>query len=73
MYVRVIVGNYVFANMVKWTKKTFQCTKTISFRVKPLKVVVKCYFKLEKNHGALYCCVKYSNIEYQDEIFKNYH
>ena len=24
-------------------------------------------------HGALYCCVRYSNIEYQDEIFKTYH
>ena len=21
-------------------------------------------------HGTLYCCVRYSNIEYQDEIFK---
>ena len=23
-------------------------------------------------NGTLYCCVRYSNLEYQDEIFKTY-
>ena len=30
-------------------------------------------FKLEIFHDDLYCCVKYSNVEYQVEIFKPYH
>ena len=30
-------------------------------------------FKLIICHDALYCCVRYSNMEYQGEIFKSYH
>ena len=33
----------------------------------------KVFFKLDFINDALYCCVRYSNIEYQDEIFKTYH
>jgi hypothetical protein len=36
-------------------------------RVKRLKQVEKCCFNF---HDALYCCVKYSNVECQYEIFK---
>jgi hypothetical protein len=27
----------------------------------------------KKNYGALYCCVRYLNLEHQDELFKTYH
>ena len=33
----------------------------------------KLLFKLDLFHGALYCCVRYSTIKGQDEIFKNYY
>ena len=30
----------------------------------------KVLFKLDLFHGALYCCVSYSNMKYEDETFK---
>ena len=59
--------------MVKYMEKMLWYTKTIIFLVKRLKVVAKCCLNWIFFHGALYCCVRYSNIEYQDEIFKTYH
>ena len=45
-------------------------TKTIIFLVKGLKVVAKRCLNWIFFHDDLYCCVKYSNVEYQVEIFK---
>jgi hypothetical protein len=39
--------------------------------VKCLKVVEKCYLNWIFSLGALFCCLRYSNIEYQDDIFQN--
>ena len=60
------------ASTVKDVEKVLWYTETINFLVKRLKVVAK-LFNLDFFHGALYCCVMYSNIEYQDGIFKSYH
>ena len=30
-------------------------------------------FELNSFHGDLHSCVQYSNVKYQDEIFKTYH
>jgi hypothetical protein len=57
------------ASMVKWTKKVLWYTKTIIFLVKGLKVVAKSYLNWNFFYDDLYCCVKYSNVEYQVEIF----
>ena len=59
---------YYSASMVKWTKTVFQ---NLILLVKGLEVVAECCY----NWGYffqddLYCCVKYSNVEYQVEIFK---
>ena len=62
------------ANTVKYMEEMFRYAKTIIFFIKRLKVVIKCCLNWNfVFHGDLYCCVKYSNIEYQDEIFKTYH
>ena len=53
--------------MVKWTKIVLRYSETIIYLIKGLKVVAKPY--LNWNHDDLYCCVKYSNVEYQVEIF----
>ena len=46
-----------------------QYTKTISFLVKGLKVVAKHYLNWHFSYDDLYCCVKYSNVDYQVESF----
>ena len=59
---------------MKYTKnKMLWYIKTIFFLVKHLNVVAECCLNWPFFHGALYCCVRYSNIECQDEIFKTYH
>jgi hypothetical protein len=58
------------ASTVKCTKKLLRCTKTIKLLVNHLKAVAKCCLNWVYFHGSIYCCVRYSNIEYQDEIFK---
>ena len=45
-------------------------TKTIMVLVKLLKVATNCCLNWDFFYGTLYCCVKYSNIEYQDDISK---
>ena len=35
------------------------------------KVIAKCCLKCNFFHGALYCCVRYLNIEYQNVFFKS--
>ena len=55
--------------MVKWTKIVLGHTKTYK-RPKSSSQVL---FELDIFHDDLYCCVKYSNVEYQVEIFKNCH
>jgi hypothetical protein len=57
------------ASIVKWTKKVLRYTKTISFLVKGPKVVGKRYLNWIVFYDDLYCCVKYSNIKHQVEIF----
>ena len=52
-------------------EKLLRYTKIIIFLVKHLKVVAKHFLNWIYFHGTLYCCARYSNIEYQDEIFKN--
>ena len=59
--------------MVKWTKKVLQYTKTITFLAKGLKVVAKCYLNWNSFHDDLCCCVEYSNVENQVEIFNTDH
>ena len=59
--------------MVKYTETILQYTKSMIFFGKRLKVVAKCCLDLIFLHGVLYCYARYSNIEYQDEIFKSYH
>ena len=57
------------ASMVKWTKIVLRCTKTIGFFGQRPKSSAKVSFKLDFYflflHDDLYCCVKYSNVEYQ--------
>ena len=64
---------YTGANMVKWTKKMLWYTETIVFAVKGPKVVAKCCLNWISFHDDLCCCVEYSNIENQVEIFNTYH
>ena len=55
-------------------EKVLQYTTTMMFLVKLLKSSSKSvFFHFKTIYGSLYCCVRYSNIEYQDEIFKTYH
>ena len=61
------------ASMVKWTKKVLQYTKPIISWVKGLKVVAKRCLNLISFHDDLCCCVEYSNVENQVEIFNTYH
>jgi hypothetical protein len=58
--------------MVNWTRNFLRYTKKpYSFGQTP-QSSSKVLFTLDflNIYGDLYCCVKYSNIEYQDEIFK---
>jgi hypothetical protein len=57
------------ASTVKWTQTMLRYTKTMFFFVKSLKVVAKCCLDWIYFHDDLYCCVKYSKVEYQVEIF----
>ena len=56
------------APKTKTKNKKLQYIKTINFLVKYLTLTANCC--LIFFHGALYCCVRYSNKEYQDEIFR---
>ena len=51
----------------------FHFPKQILFFGQMPKSSSKVFFKLEIFCDALSCCVRYSNREYQDEIFKTYH
>ena len=64
---------YQGASMVKWTKRVLRSTKTIIFLVKGRKVVAKCCLNWTSFHDDLCCCVEYSNVENQVEIFNTYH
>ena len=44
------------------------CSKTITFWVKHLKLVATCCLNWDFFHSALYCCVRYRNTKFQDEI-----
>ena len=48
--------------LMLWKKCSYE------FLVKCLKVIAKSCLNWIIFHGSLYCCVRYSNIEYQDEI-----
>ena len=48
-------------------------TKIIIILVKRPRVVAMCCLNWISFHSALCCCVRYSNIEYRDVIFKKYH
>ena len=61
------------ASMVKCTKKVLRYTKTTQCFGHMPKRSSKLLFELDFFHGNLYCCVKSSNIECQNEIFKTYH
>ena len=61
------------ASMVNYIEKVFQYTKNHNFLGETPKSSSKVLFKLEFFHAILYCCVRYSIIKYQDEIFKNYY
>ena len=54
------------ASMVKWTKKVVWYTKTIIVLVKGLKIVEKGCLNWILFDDDLYCCVIYSNVEYQN-------
>ena len=57
--------------MVKYTLKKCSCMlKPCLFWAKCLKIVEQCCLNWIIFHGIFYCYVQYSNIEYQDEIFK---
>jgi hypothetical protein len=60
------------ASMVKWTQKMLQYTRTIFFGQRP-KSSNKALFKLYFFHDDLNCCVEYSNVENQVEMFNTYH
>ena len=60
-------------SMVKWTKKMLRYTKTITFLVKGLKAIAKRCLNWICIHDDLCCCVEYSNVEHQVEIFNTYH
>jgi hypothetical protein len=56
---------------VRYMKKVLLYTK-IKFWVKRLRVVANCFLNGNFFHDVLYCCVRYSKVKYQDEIFKKY-
>ena len=58
---------------IKYTGKVLHYTKTQLFLGETLKSSSKVLFKLDCFDASLYCCVRYSNIEYQGEVFKTYH
>jgi hypothetical protein len=61
-------------SMVKWTKIVLWDTKTIIFLVEGLNIIENCKKnKWDFIHDDLYCCVKYSNVEYQVGVFNTYH
>jgi hypothetical protein len=64
---------YLGANMVECTKLVLWNTKTIYLLVKGPKVVAKCSLNCFVFHDGLYCCVRYSSVDYQVEILKTYH
>ena len=64
------------ARIVKYMGKIICILKpsySILFWVKRLKVVAKSCLKLRFFHDAINCCLRYSNMDYQDEIFKTNH
>ena len=69
----LFTNHYVGANMVEWTKIVLCYTKTIYLLVKGPKVVAKCSLNWISFHDDLYCCVRYSIVDYQVEIFKTCH
>ena len=73
MNIPMMNNQYEGASMIKWTKKVLRYTKTIIFGIKSLKVVAKCCFNWISYHDDLCCCVEYSTVEYQVEIFNTYH
>lgn len=57
----------------KVDQKNAHVYKIHRFMVKCLKVLVtKCCKTWDFFHDDLYNCVRYSNVEYQDELFKTY-
>ena len=56
--------------MAKYAEKVSWYTKTMIVLVKHLKIIAKCCLKCMFFLGALYCCVRYSSIKYQDEILQ---
>ena len=61
------------ASMVKWTKRVLRYANTIILLVKGLKVVAKHCLNWFFFYDDLCCCVQYSNVENQVEIFNTYH
>jgi hypothetical protein len=59
-----------FERLVKWTILVLKDTIAIFVFVQRPKDNSKVLFKLEFFDYDLYCCVEYSNVEYQVEIFK---
>ena len=60
------------ASTIKYIEKMLQYIKTINLLVKSLKIIEKFFLIGISFHDALYCYVRYSNIEHQDEISKTY-
>jgi hypothetical protein len=54
---------------VKWTKKVPWYTKTIIFLVKYLRAIETRFSNWISFHGDVGCCVEYSNVQNQVEIF----
>ena len=59
--------------MIKYTEIMLWYTMSIMYFDETPRGSSTLFFKLDFINDALYCCVRYSNIEYQDEIFKTYH
>ena len=70
-----VVQRWVHHGKVHFAKrKMVWYTKTIVFfGVRGLKVVAKFFLNWDFLHDDLFYLVKYSNVEYQVEIFKTYH
>ena len=61
------------ASMVKCAKKeNAPIYSNHNFFGQTPKSSSKVLFELDFIHGDLYCCVKTSNVEYQDDIFRTY-
>jgi hypothetical protein len=54
-------------------EKMLQYIKTLIMLVKGLKVITKRCLNWISFHDDLCCCVEYSNVENQAEIYNNYH